>query len=213
MSPEVLSRIFDPFYTTKSTGRGLGLSAILGILRGHRAGMQIDSRPGEGTTFRIYFRTSTQPLAANETKLRPPRAQLQGTVLLVDDEEMILSSVSDMLESMGLQVLLARDGRQAVARVQKEGGSLDLVLMDITMPQMDGLEALHQIRQLDARLPVILSSGYSEHESVHGSIGGQAASFLQKPYSIHDLYAMVTSHLGARSLGRKAGPVQGMLPF
>jgi len=213
MSPEVLARIFDPFYTTKSTGRGLGLSAILGILRGHRAGMQIDSRPGEGTTFRIFFRTSTQPLATKEAKPRPPRTQLQGTVLLVDDEEMVLSSVSDMLESMGLKVHLARDGRQAVAKVQKEGGSLDLVLMDITMPQMDGLEAFRQIRLLDARLPVILSSGYTEHESIQDGMDQQASSFLQKPYSIHDLYAMVTSHLGARSLGQKAAPTQGTLPF
>jgi len=213
MIPEVQARIFDPFYTTKSTGRGLGLSAILGILRGHRAGMQIDSRPGEGTTFRIYFRTSSQPLAVKEAKPRPARSQLQGTVLLVDDEEMILSSVSDMLESMGLQVHLARDGRQAVAKVQKEGGSLDLVLMDITMPHLDGLEAFRQIQLLDPGLPVILSSGYSEHESIHDGIGEQAASFLQKPYSIHDLYAMVTSHLGARSRERKAGPIQGTLPF
>jgi len=213
MNPEVQARIFDPFYTTKSTGRGLGLSAILGILRGHRAGMQIDSRPGEGTTFRIYFRASAQPLAVKETKPRPPRSQLQGTVLLVDDEEMILSSVSDMLESMGLQVHVARDGRQAVAKVLKEGANLDLVLMDITMPHMDGLEAFRQIQLLDAHLPVILSSGYTEHESIHDGIDEQAASFLQKPYSIHDLYAMVTSHLGSRSQERPPGPTQGTLPF
>ncbi|NWJ40565.1 MAG: response regulator [Geothrix sp.] len=213
MSPEVQARIFDPFYTTKTTGRGLGLSAILGILRGHRAGMQIDSWPGQGTRFRIYFRASAQPLAVKGMKPRPPRTRLQGSVLLVDDEEMIVSSVSDMLESMGLRVHVARDGRQAVALFQKEGANLDLVLMDITMPHMDGLEAFRQIHLLDPRKPVILSSGYTEHESIHDGIGEQAAGFLQKPYSIHDLYAMVTSHLGGRSRERPVEPTQGTLPF
>ncbi|MBK8789092.1 MAG: response regulator [Holophagaceae bacterium] len=213
MSPEVQARIFDPFYTTKTTGRGLGLSALLGILRGHHAGLQIDSRPGEGTTFRIYFRASALPLEVKEAKPRPPWTRLQGTVLLVDDEEMILSSVSDMLASMGLQVHTARDGRQAVASVQKEGASLDLVLMDITMPRMDGLEALRMIHQLDPAKPVILSSGYSEHESIRDGSGEQAAGFLPKPYSIHDLYAMVASHLAVRPREGQIPPTQGTLPF
>ncbi|MFN7957323.1 MAG: response regulator [Holophagaceae bacterium] len=212
MGPEALARIFDPFYTTKTTGRGLGLSATLGILRGHRAGIQIDSRPGEGTTFRIYFRATDRPLAVKEARPRPPWRRLQGTILLVDDEEMVLSSVSDMLESMGLQVQVARDGRQAVAAVQKEGAKLDLVLMDITMPQMDGLEALRQIHQLDPAKPVILSSGYTEHESIQDGAGDPAAGFLPKPYSIHDLYAMVSEHLADPQEGQ-AVPTQGTLPF
>ncbi len=213
MSPDVQARIFDPFYTTKATGRGLGLSAVLGILRGHRAGLKVDTWPGQGTMFSIYFRASTQPLAAMEPRPRLPRHRLQGTVLLVDDEEMVVSSVSDMLESMGLQVHVARDGRQAVARFRELQASLDLVLMDITMPHMDGLEAFRQIHLMEPGLPVILSSGYTQSEAIHDGLSEQPAGFLHKPYSIHDLYAMVASHLAARSQGRSLGPTQGTLPF
>jgi CheY-like chemotaxis protein len=199
MSADVQARIFDPFFTTKATGRGLGLSALLGILRGHHAGLKVESEPGRGTSFNVYFRASAQPLVAPEHKARPAQARLQGTVLLVEDEEIVALSVSEMLESMGLKVLLARDGRQAVNLFRKQDVHLDLVLMDITMPHMDGIEALRQMHEIDPAIPVILSSGYTRHESIHGGKGEEAAGFLQKPYSIHDLYDTLSVHLSARA--------------
>ncbi|HLP31370.1 MAG TPA: response regulator, partial [Geothrix sp.] len=198
MSPDVQARIFDPFFTTKATGRGLGLSAILGILRGHHAGLKVESEPGRGTSFKVYFRATAQPLVVQERKARPAQTQLHGTVLLVEDEEIVALSVSEMLESMGLKVILARDGRQAVNLFRKQDVHLDLVLMDITMPHMDGLEALRQMHQIDPATPVILSSGYTRHESIHDGKGEEAVGFLQKPYSIHDLYEAVSAHLGTR---------------
>lgn len=195
MSTEVQARIFDPFFSTKSLGRGLGLSAIQGILRGHHAGLRIDSKPGRGTTFKVYFRASALAMEEAGRGAVSARKSLEGTVLLVDDEVMITDSVSAMLEGMGLKVFIAHDGRQAVEVFQRERNRINLVLMDLTMPHLDGLEAARLIHRLEPRMPVILSSGYSEHESIQGGIGGQAVGFLQKPYSLQALYEALRGSL------------------
>jgi DNA-binding NtrC family response regulator len=127
------------------------------------------------------------------------RRSLDGTVLLVDDEVMITDSVSAMLEGMGLKVLIAHDGRQAVEVFQRERAGINLVLMDLTMPHLDGLEAAQLIHRLDPRMPVILSSGYSEHESIQGGTGEQAVGFLQKPYSLQALYEALRGSLNLYS--------------
>ncbi len=188
MTPEVRTRIFDPFFSTKSLGRGLGLSAIQGILRGHHAGLRVDSEPGRGTTFKVHFRASALEMESSGRAAVSARKSLDGTVLLVDDEVMITDSVSAMLEGMGLKVLIAYDGRQAVEVFQRERNRINLVLMDLTMPHLDGMEAARLIHRLEPRMPVILSSGYSEHESVQRGSGDQAVGFLQKPYSLQVLY-------------------------
>ena len=113
---------------------------------------------------------------------------LDGTVLLVDDEVMITDSVSAMLKRMGLKVLIAQDGRQAVEVFQRERAGINLVLMDLTMPHLDGLEAARLMHRLEPRMPVILSSGYSEHESIQWGPGEQAVGFLQKPYTLQALH-------------------------
>jgi signal transduction histidine kinase/CheY-like chemotaxis protein len=200
MSPEVQARIFDPFFTTKSLGRGLGLSAIQGILRGHNAGLRIDSEPGRGTTFKVYFRASALAMEETSRAAVSARRSLDGTVLLVDDEVMITDSVSAMLDGMGLKVLVAHDGRQAVEVFQRERAGIDLVLMDLTMPHIDGLEAARLIHRLEPRMPVILSSGYSEHESIERGIGEQAVGFLQKPYSPQALYEVLRGSLNLSSI-------------
>ena len=199
MNAEVQARIFDPFFSTKSLGRGLGLSAIQGILRGHHAGLRIDSEPGLGTTFKVYFRASAQVMEDKGPAVATVRKRLDGTVLLVDDEEMITSSVSAMLENMGLKVLVAHDGRQAVDVFREAGATIDLVLMDLTMPHLDGQEASRLIHLLDPGMPVILSSGYSEHETVDAGIGDQAVGFLQKPYTLQALYEAIRDQLDLQS--------------
>jgi len=191
MNPEVLSRIFDPFFTTKPSGHGLGLSATLGILRGHHAGLRIYSEPGRGSTFKVLF-----PLADGVTAEERPGAvsavSLAGLrVLLVDDEEILREATAEALQSLGVEVVLAADGQEAVDRVTQQGLSLDLVFMDLTMPRMDGREAFQQIRRLCPGVPVVLTSGYNEQESIQDFIGRGLAGFLQKPYTLKALGEML----------------------
>jgi len=187
MSPEVLSRIFDPFFTTKPSGHGLGLSATLGILRGHHAGLRIYSEPGRGSTFKVLFPIA-DGVAAEEGPGAPAPVSLAGLrVLVVDDEEILRESTAEALQSLGVEVVLARDGQEAVDRVTLMGSSLDLVFMDLTMPRMDGREAFQQIRRVCPGVPVVLTSGYNEQESIQDFIGRGLAGFLQKPYTLKAL--------------------------
>ena len=199
MSPEVMGRIFEPFFTTKVTGRGLGLSATMGILKGHRAGMRIYSEPGRGTTFKLLFPTSEVNGIEDPVPLAPPALERKATVLLVDDEEMIREAVTAVLESLGLTVVTATNGMEALAAVQRADLTVDVVLMDLTMPHMDGREAFHAIRRLHPEMPVILSSGYSEQESIQDFTGRGLAAFLQKPYTLKTLERTVLEVLARRA--------------
>jgi signal transduction histidine kinase/ABC-type amino acid transport substrate-binding protein/ActR/RegA family two-component response regulator len=187
MTPEVQARIFEPFFTTKVTGRGLGLSATTGILKGHRAGMRIYSEPGRGTTFKLLFPASEAKQEVATAAATAPALVRKATVLLVDDEEMIRDAASAVLEALGLSVITAADGREALGVIHREGTRVDLVLMDLTMPHMDGREAFQAIRHIHPRMPVILSSGYNEQESIQDFMGRGLAAFLQKPYTLNAL--------------------------
>jgi signal transduction histidine kinase/ABC-type amino acid transport substrate-binding protein/ActR/RegA family two-component response regulator len=199
MAPEVLGRIFEPFFTTKVMGRGLGLSATIGILKGHRAGMRIYSEPGRGTTFKLLFPVSEANREVEVAQLVAPALRREATVLLVDDEEMIREAVTAVLESLGLTVLTANDGREALETVQRPEVKVDVVLMDLTMPHMDGREAFQAIRRIHPDLPIILSSGYNEHESIQDFMGRGLAAFLQKPYTLQTLERTVLEVLARRA--------------
>ncbi|WP_306589739.1 PAS domain S-box protein [Geothrix sp. 21YS21S-4] len=196
MTSEVMERIFDPFFTTKSAGRGLGLSAMVGILRGHRAGLHIASEVGRGSVFRLCFPAMgavehpdvTQAATGGETLLR-------GLVLLVDDEDQILEATGAALTALGCRVITARDGLEALERFRQSRGELDLVLMDLTMPRMDGREAFRAMRSLDPHVPVVLSSGFTEQDSLQALPGGGPEGFLQKPYQIRELAAVARKAL------------------
>jgi CheY-like chemotaxis protein/two-component sensor histidine kinase len=195
MTPEVQHRIFDPFFTTKVTGRGLGLSATMGILKGHHAGVRIYSEPGRGTTFKLLFPTSEARRVVETLQVAAPALMHEATVLLVDDEEMIRESAAAALESLGLTVVMASDGLEAVELVQRTDLKVDLVLMDLTMPRMDGKEAFLALRRLRPNLPVVLSSGYSEQELAETFADRGLAGFLQKPYTLKRLEQMVLALL------------------
>jgi CheY-like chemotaxis protein len=187
MGPDVLSRIFDPFFTTKVSGRGLGLSAMLGILRGHKAGLRIYSEVGKGSTFKVFFPAAPGQAVREQNADLPANATFQGTVLLVDDEKAILQVTAAALEKLGFKVLVAGDGLEAMEAFRADLDRIDLVIMDLTMPRMDGREAFQTMRRLKPDVKVILSSGYNEQESVQQFIGKSLAGFLQKPYTLDSL--------------------------
>jgi len=193
--PEIRERIFEPFFTTKPTGRGLGLSAMLGILRGHHAGIQILSEAGQGSTFRLAFPAGKGRIEEIPME-KPTSAPLsQATILVVDDEPMVLEMAHSALMQMGYEVLTARDGLEAVEIYRSKHSGIDLVVMDLTMPRMDGREAFEEMQKIQPGIRVILSSGFSEQESVPQILGKGLAGFLQKPYTIKDLRRMVQDSL------------------
>jgi PAS domain S-box-containing protein len=195
MSPEVMARIFDPFFTTKATGRGLGLSAMLGILRGHGAGLRITSEVGCGSTFQICFPASaTGAIAPRPTQAEDTAGLIRGRVLLVDDEDLILETIGSALEIIGLEVVMARDGLEALELFRSERP--DLVLMDLTMPRMDGREAFQAMHDLDPSIPVVLSSGFTEQDSIRTLSEQNPVGFIQKPYQIKDLRLLLQRLLG-----------------
>ena len=200
IASDVLSRIFDPFFTTKATGRGLGLSAMLGILKGHKAGLRIQTEVGRGSTFEVFFPTADAGEAQEELHSSRRGKRLAGTVLLVDDEEDILESTGPALESFGFRVVRAVDGVQAMDRFLELGPELALVFMDLSMPRMDGISAFLAMRQARPEVPVILTSGYDRKETTEDLFDQGLAGFVQKPYRIQDLARELDRVLDGRSL-------------
>ncbi len=197
MSRETLAHLFEPFFSTKAGGRGLGLAAVLGIVRAHKGAIKVYSELGKGTTFKVLF-----PTAPAEDSVRPRRAETasswrgEGTILLVDDEETIRALGKRMLESLGFDVITAADGREAVELYQARGQDIRLVLLDLTMPHMNGEETFRELRQLDPRVRVVLSSGYMENDVASRFAGKGLAGFIQKPYTVTALAERLRQVLG-----------------
>ena len=194
MDEQTQKRIFEPFFTTKFTGRGLGMSAIIGIIRSHKGALQLYSQSGAGTTFRVYFPVSAAAAGAeaaprgSDTTTGPGGgAKLHGTVLLVDDEEELRRIGADILAAMGLTVITTSNGREALALYLERPSEIDLVLMDLTMPEMDGIETYKELRKSAISLPVIFCSGYGDKD-ISPSISRDAhAGFVPKPYKVEEV--------------------------
>ncbi|MCB9913769.1 MAG: response regulator [Planctomycetes bacterium] len=189
MDRETQGRIFDPFFTTKFAGRGLGLSAVQGIVRGHAGALFLRSSRGAGTTFRLYFPLRTEDPAATDGEA--PTTPRRRAVLLVDDEESVRDVARKMLESLGLEVVEARDGSEALDVFNAAPLRFDLALIDLTMPNMGGEECLRELRRVRPDLRVVLSSGYTEEEALHLRGEEESTGFLQKPYDTAQLRAVV----------------------
>ena len=196
MDAKTQAKIFDPFFTTKFTGRGLGLAVVLGVVRGHRGAVKVDSEPGQGTTCRIFFPCSPGPVgvpAQAPSDIREWRGT--GAVLVVDDEESVRLVVRRMLERFGFTVLTAADGYEGLQVLRQHVEKIVAVLLDLTMPGMDGEETFRQMRHLRADVPVILSSGYDEQDVASRFAGKGLAGFIQKPYQPTELIAKLRSVL------------------
>jgi PAS domain S-box-containing protein len=200
MSAETQAKIFDPFFTTKFTGRGLGLSSVLGIVRSHKGGLTLTSQRGRGTTFKLLF-PKVAGDAEREAVEKATRASWRGkgSVLVVDDEESVRNTASAMLKRIGFEVIQAVDGVEGVEIFRATSEQFALVLMDLTMPRMEGREAFAEMRSVRADLPVVLMSGFNENEGSRQFPGQETAGFLQKPFGFENLIEAVQSVLPKKS--------------
>ncbi len=187
MSPEVQARIFDPFFSTKGSGRGLGLAALAGILKSHGGSIGLESTVGVGSTFTVDLPALDAPLDKPAAAPGQESSKIDLKVLVVDDEALLRRSARRLLEMLGCVVDEAETGRQAVDRVRKTPDAWQVVLMDVTMPEMSGTEAAEEIRRLAPKLPIVLSSGYS----AEAEPTGDRLFHLAKPYSIQLLEAVL----------------------
>ncbi|NKB98216.1 MAG: response regulator [Pseudomonadales bacterium] len=189
VSLDELDKVFDPFYTTKFTGRGLGLAVVMGIVRGYNGAIKITSRVGEGTEVQVLFPIESNPDVLQSDQDAPKLAVLSGTILVVDDEAPVLQTVGNLLKEIGLDAELVPSGQAAINAVQQKTNQFAAILMDVTMPDLDGIETAAQILDYDPRAKIVLSSGYSNvvvPEKLKDRV-----QFLQKPYRLDVLHEML----------------------
>lgn len=189
MDEATKKRIFEPFFTTKEMGRGtgLGLASVYGIIKNHEGFIDVQSEKGKGTTFSLYLPATDLKIAEKETDQHIEIVKGTETVLLVDDEDMILDIGTEILQKLGYTVLLADNGKKAVDIVRNNPDGIDMIILDMIMPEMNGSEALRIIKDIKPDAKVLLSSGYSLHSTAHEMLNDGCSGFIQKPFSIEDL--------------------------
>lgn len=206
MDRETIARIFEPFFTRKFHGRGLGLSAVLGIVRAHQGAIMVESEIGKGTSILVLLPARSADLGDTEKgsegelpfsgRSSDQALSAAAQILVVDDEEMVLKLCRRMLKHMGYEVLTARDGEEALAVFRKKSDNIAAVILDLSMPRMDGLSVFNQMRKIDPAVRVILSSGYSR-ETATGRFAERGLSgFLEKPYNMNQLKGELVRVLG-----------------
>lgn len=197
MSEETLKRLFDPFFTTKFAGRGLGMSAVMGIVKLHLGALFVESEPGKGTSIKVLFPFMESALPDIDQEVVSPlpekaadtESQLTGLALVVDDEKAVLKICTKMVALCGFKVITASDGIEAVAKFRDNADEIAVVLMDLTMPNMDGIAAMGEIFSIRPDVKVILASGFNEEELGERITSQAPSGFIRKPYSVKALEA------------------------
>jgi two-component system cell cycle sensor histidine kinase/response regulator CckA len=193
MDVETLARVFEPFFTTKFVGRGLGLAAVLGIIRGHGGGIDVQSVPGSGTTFSVVIPAAEG--AAPVSRVAAAEGKVKGTILLIDDEEVVRETASEMLAAEDLEVLTADSGAAGIALYRDRRAEIGLIILDFSMPGMGGEETYRELRKIDPDVRVVLSSGFGEDEVTRRFAGLGLQGFIQKPYNPNALLEEIQRHL------------------
>lgn len=196
MDKETIGKIFDPFHTTKFSGRGLGLSIVMGIVRGHSGAIKVYSEIGNGTTFKFLLPCSDEMIEV-KSQIHNAKDELDtsSTILVCDDEETVRLTIKRILESFGFTVIVASDGREGVSILRENVGIIKVVLMDMTMPHLNGVDTFREMKQINSDLDIILMSGYNEMDAINQFAGKGLAGFIQKPFTLNDLKSKISEFL------------------
>jgi CheY-like chemotaxis protein len=197
MSPETLGKIFDPFFTTKFTGRGLGLAAVLGIVRGHHGALHVQSAVAVGTTFTLALPPCNQTPPATEAEAPASSGwRHHGSILVIDDEPPVRNVAAELVRTFGMEPATAADGTEGLTLFEKAGGKFDVVFLDLTMPGLSGPETLEKLRMINPDVRVLLVSGFSDLDRIAHLASGGPLVFMQKPFTRADLEVKLRELLG-----------------